>query len=61
MTVSNEAVEAEVNAAGRLRNPKWDHPIMGYETFSEDQKDFLRAEARARIEADRAAALRGQG
>ena len=50
MTISNEAIEAAVNANGRASNPKWDHPIMGYQTFSEDQKDYLRDQARSYIE-----------
>lgn len=58
MSVSEEAVEAEVNATGRLTNPKWDHPIMGYKTFSQDQKSYLRDRARAVLEADRADLLR---
>jgi hypothetical protein len=37
-----EAVEAAVNATGRRNNPKWDHPITGYQTFSDDQKEYLR-------------------
>jgi hypothetical protein len=44
-----EMVEAEVNAHGRETNPKWDHPIWGYETFSEDQKAYLREQAQIRL------------
>lgn len=36
----------------RRVNPKADHPIMGYHTFSEDQREFLRdrqSEAAAEI------------
>jgi hypothetical protein len=40
-----EMVEAQVNARGRANNPKWDHPIVGYQTFSEDQKAYLREQA----------------
>lgn len=38
-------VEARVNARGRANNPKWDSPITGYATFSEDQKAYLREQA----------------
>lgn len=49
-------VEAAVNARGRENNPKWDHPIMGYETFSEDQKAFLREQARIELDHETPAA-----
>jgi hypothetical protein len=42
-------IEAEVNAQGRASNPKWDHPVFGYEAFSEDQKTYLREQARDRL------------
>lgn len=51
MNIPDEVVEAAVNAHGQAVNPKWHHPIMGYETFSEDQKEFLRDRARTYLEA----------
>lgn len=51
MNISDEAIEAAVIAHGRASNPKWDHPIFGYETFSEDQKEHLRDQARTYLEA----------
>lgn len=51
MNISDEAVEAAVHARGRASNPKWDHPISGYQTFSNDQKECLREQARIELEA----------
>ena len=45
-----EAIEAAVNAHGRAHNPKWDHPVMGYAAFSEDQRAYLREQARIRLD-----------
>lgn len=45
------AIEAAVIAHGRASNPKWDHPIFGYQTFNEDQKEYLRRQARIYLEA----------
>jgi len=49
--IPEEAVEAAVNAHGRANNPKWDHPIFGYQTFSDAQKGHLRDHARIYLEA----------
>lgn len=51
MNIPDEAVEAAINARGRANNPKWDHPLLGYETFSVEQKGFLREQARIMLEA----------
>jgi len=49
--IPEEAVEAAVKAHGRANNPKWDHPIFGYQTFSDAQKGHLRDHARIYLEA----------
>jgi len=48
--ITAEAVEAAVHMRGRMNNPKWFDPISGYATFREDQKEYLRAQARRRLE-----------